>query len=231
MSTRRYSTARVLSGLIAASLAATALAACSTPATDGAAGSSEPAFKANELSGGDAPQSIPTYKRKLGETLDPIGGSEDAWSADVEGGSYTDAALPSSLVFHDIRVGEHEDFNRVILEFKKDPNAEKSGDETPWESKLAWVDAPMTLGKGDALESSGKAFLDITLGRSVMPTSPELEELYFSGEKNMKIGPLEVLVDGTVEGQTHVVIAMDDKHPVQTGFLSRPARFVIDVKK
>lgn len=233
MSIRHPSAARFLSGLLTAGLAATVLVGCSTPGTGGSADASEPAFKANEVSGGDAPQSIPTYKRKVGENLDPISGSNDSWKPEVTIPPSNDPAVPSSLVFHDVRVGEHADFYRVVLEFKKDPSADQSKDaeENPWEANLEWVDAPITLGKGDAMDSSGKAFLDVNVGRSTMPVTPELEELYFAGDKTIKIGPLEVLVDGTVEDQTHVVIAMDQQHPLQAGFLTRPARLVIDVKK
>ncbi|WP_175953518.1 hypothetical protein [Schaalia sp. Marseille-Q2122] len=232
MSTHRYTTARVLSGLLAVGVAATMVAACTAPGTNGSSGAAEPAFKANELSGGDAPQSIPTYTRKVGENLDPIGGGEEAWTLEVGARSIEDSAVPSSLVFHDVRVGEHADFYRVVLEFKKDPSVEATTDQADaWDAELAWVDAPVTLGKGDAMESEGKAFLDVTVGRTVMASTPELEELYFAGAKSVKIGPLEVLVDGTVEDKTHVVISMDEQHPVQTGFLTRPARLVIDVKK
>lgn len=232
MSTHHATAARLLSALVAVSIAATLVAGCSTPGSDSSSGTAEPAFKANELSGGDAPQSIPTYTRKVGENLDPISGGDEAWSLEVGNPSIEDSAVPSSLVFHDVRVGEHADFYRVVLEFKKDPTADSAaGNSSPWDAQLTWVDTPLTLGKGDAMESSGKAFLDVTVGRTVMATTPELEELYFAGTNTMKIGPLEVLIDGTVEDMTHVVISMDEKHPVQAGFLTRPSRLVIDVKK
>lgn len=232
MSPLRHSSTRILSALVAVGLAATALVGCSASDTNSSAGTAESASTPAETTGGDGAQSIPDYKRKADETLEAIGGNDGKWSPDVANMPYKDAALPPALVFHDVRVGEHADFYRVVLEFKKDPTADPSADaKTPWEAGLAWTDTPITLGKGDAMDSSGKAFLDVTLDRTVMATSPELEKIYFAGDKNIAVGPLEVLVDGTVENKTHVVIAMDEKRPIQTAFLTYPARFVIDVKK
>lgn len=142
-----------------------------------------------------------------------IDGPTHQESAPVEG---------SQLIFHDMRVGEHENFYRFVIEF--------SGEGLPgW-----YVDRaaqPLEQGRGLPLKIRGATFLDVGIEGTAMPLEEEDQNVYYSGPPLLNIGPLSIIEDGTFEGRTHVVIGMDQQRVYQIGILEDPMRVVIDIRK
>ena len=114
-------------------------------------------------------------------------------------------------VFHDMRVGDHDGFYRVVVEFT-------GSDDVGWIG--GWTTSPLTQGKGD-----------LNLQGGAMPVSEELAANYYKGPKTLDIGPIRVLENGTFEADTHIVIGMDRKREVTLSALSSPSRVVIDIAK
>lgn len=197
-----------------AAVCAVSVAACSAdvPAT-GAHSSTA----GNELS----------YKVKRGELPEFLG---EEFTTD---GTDTEMAdpLPKTQIFHDVRGGEHPDFYRVIVEFKRDSSAEKITDSPSSITHTQWVTEGTGLGKGDKLNVEGAELLDVVVDNTTTPMDDEQQKFYYAGEKNLKFGPIDVAIDGTYEGKTHVVIGMDRKREYQVTYLTDPTRVVIDLKK
>lgn len=126
------------------------------------------------------------------------------------------------LIFHQMRVGEHATFYRVVIEF--------SGSGQPgW--IMSWAESPVEQARGLPLDVSGTSFLNLAITGTRMPGTDAEQGLYYSGPSNLTVGPLDVVEDGTFEDQTHIVIGMDDVRKFQVGTLTDPVRVVIDVKK
>lgn len=214
---------RVIPTVLITSLALT-ITACSpsTPAPEAQTQSSAAAGVEDTQS-----NALPSYERKRGEALESI---VEEMSDSAQSGTYTSKSLPVTMVFHDVRGGEHTDFYRVVVEFKRDKNPEKRPEDMPLEYAASWVDAPVSQGKGDVLDNSGKAFLDINIPGTTMPAGG-FEPLYYSGEKNLKFGSIDVSVDGSYEGNTHLIVGMDKKREYGMTILEGPTRLVIDIKK
>lgn len=160
----------------------------------------------------------------------------EAWTREAKDVSFESLALPTSFVFHDIRVGEHPDFYRVVVDFKEldgtPLTAEQSPqDRQPWVIYARWTQAPVGQGSGLPLDVAGQTFLDLNISKTSMPASPEVSALYYSGPDRLSLGPLEVDVDHTFESNTHIVIGMDTERDIQMGYLLDPTRLVVDVRK
>ncbi len=126
------------------------------------------------------------------------------------------------LIFHDLRVGEHEGFYRVVVEF--------TGEGEP-----GWVatspEVPIEAGRGEPLDVEGNFFLDLALTGTAIPMDEEDYEAYYAGPKKLTVGPLEVIEDGTFEGATHVVVGLDKMRDIRFERLEDPARFVVDIRR
>lgn len=191
--------------------------------------------------GSSAPQSAENPQSTLPSmpaaptSFSPIIGPE-AWTQDVHPLSFKSRALPTSLVFHNVRIGEHPDFYRVVIDFEEVPGTPLSGEVSgaaakPWKVFAAWSVAPLEQGRGQVLDVAGNAFLDLNISRTSMPASDEVAALYYTGPNVLSHGPLQVRVDHTFEDNTHIVIGMDSRRDVQMGYLLDPTRLVVDVKK
>lgn len=165
----------------------------------------------------------------------PIRG-EHYWTRDVDTITFGDLALPTSMVLHDLRVGEHAAFYRVVLEFASVEGTPLIGDmpeysRDPWRVIARWVDVPVDQLSGFPLEVAGNAFLDLNISHTFTPDSPELVPLLYDGPARLSAGTIEVLNNYTFEGNTHIAIGLDTQRDVQVGYLLEPTRLVIDVKK
>ncbi|WP_022868229.1 AMIN-like domain-containing (lipo)protein [Schaalia vaccimaxillae] len=213
-------------------LVALGLAACSpnSDATSGTQSTASPSAQSQSTqpqssdtsaqSAAAAAQDALTASAKAAEATmtTPING--DAWVTSLEPLEPTYSA--PGLVFHDMRVGEHDGFYRVVIEF--------AGQGTPGLMQ-SWADKPLEQGRGRELPVQGPAWLDLVLTGTTMPVTDGLNALYYDGERQMQIGPLDVREDGTFEDTTHIVIGMDEAREFQIGFLESPARAVIDIRK
>lgn len=121
----------------------------------------------------------------------------------------------------DFRVASHEGFDRVVVEF--------SGDALPgWVT--GWTDAAFSQGKGDPIEVTGPALLDVTLTGTSFPQNDEETALYFAGASSVSAGEIRAVFDSAFEDQTHLVIGMDQQRPYRVSTLTDPVRVVIDVQ-
>ena len=118
-------------------------------------------------------------------------------------------------VFHDLRVGEHETFYRVVVEFT-------GNDDVGWQG--GWTTSPATQGKGDPIDLGTPIYLELALEGGAMPVSEELQ-------RTKEVGPIRVREDGSFEANTHIVIGMDHKREVTLSALSNPSRVVVDIAK
>lgn len=223
--------------------AAWTLALASSLALGVTACTGEPSQSGNQVSGSPGPgPSVSTPPQMMGSPTPTGSAATPTPSADPEaeeaaatspilGDRWTQSATSQEpvrdpdgdgLVFHAMRVAEHEGFYRVVLEF--------SGTGEPgW--NMSWSDQPVEQGRGLPLDITGAAFLDLRITGTTMPVTEEQTEQYYSGPASLTVGPINVVEDGTFEDQTHVVIGMDDVRDFQVGTLEDPARVVIDVKK
>ena len=206
------------------------LGACSTNAEeDGAtnpsseAAQSAPAVgaqSAEHAQSAQAPESgaTPAQIEEENTDISPIAG--EAWVSSAPAVDPVTTEKP--MAFHDLRVGEHETFYRVVVEF--------TGEGTPGYVQ-SWADAPIEQGRGRRLPVEGASFLDLMISGTSMPIDDALAPLSYDGPSNLALGPLDVREDGTFEDTTHIVIGMDAPREFQIGFLEDPVRVVIDVKK
>ncbi len=212
---------RALALLVTAGMA-TSIAACASNDSG-----SQSAAAGTQVAASEGGVDTPSYERKRGEALEPL---LEEWMTGDQTADSTGISLPLNNVFHDVRGGEHPDFYRVIVEFKRDSQPGKRGEEDAMHAEAKWTDAAVSQGKGDKLDNAGQAFLDVVLDGTTMPEG-ELEKLYYAGEKNLTFAPIDVSIDGSYEGRTHVVIGMDKQREYQMSFLEGPTRLVIDIKK
>lgn len=124
------------------------------------------------------------------------------------------------IVFSDVRVAEHEGFDRIVLEF--------SGTGKPgW--AISYVDEAVLDGSGEVVTLAGDATLDIYASNTTAPAPG-----YYSGPARLVAaagGITEVYVVGTFEGGTQVLAGVDGPRAMFRVFaLTHPSRMVVDVE-
>lgn len=123
------------------------------------------------------------------------------------------------LVFTDIRVAEHESFDRIVLEF--------TGTGIPgW--VVNYVDEAVLDGSGIVVRLGRDAILDIYATGTTWP-GPD----YYSGPRRLEAengGVTDIHFGGTFEGYTQVLAGIDgDPVPFRVFALTDPSRLVVDV--
>jgi hypothetical protein len=124
------------------------------------------------------------------------------------------------LVFTDLRVAEHEGFDRIVLMF--------TGTGIPgW--TVNYVDEARRDGSGEAVRLGGDALLTIFASNTTWPAAG-----YYSGPERFEPangGDIDDLyVGGTFEGSTHVIAGIDGGPvPFRVFALADPSRLVVDV--
>jgi len=124
------------------------------------------------------------------------------------------------LVFSDVRVAEHERFDRIVLEF--------TGTGTPgW--VVSYVDQAVLDGSGQVVRLGGNAILDIYASGTTWPAPG-----YYSGPRQFEPenggDVADVHVGGTFEGYTQVLVGIDgDPVPFRVFARGDPSRLVVDV--
>jgi hypothetical protein len=127
---------------------------------------------------------------------------------------------PWDLVLRRVRVGEHEGFDRIVLEF--------TGRGMPgW--AVNYVDRPRLDGSGEHVPLDGEAFLDIFASGTTWSPSDQ-----YDGPLRLRPdhggGVDEVYVGGTFEGDTQVLVGIGSAPvPFRTFVLAGPPRLVVDV--
>ena len=124
------------------------------------------------------------------------------------------------LVLRDVRVAEHESFDRIVLEF--------TGTGIPgWAAN--YVDEAVLDGSGEAVTLGGDTILDIYASGTTWPAAD-----YYSGPRQFEPdngGDIrDVYVAGTFEGYTQVLAGIaGDRVPFRVFALSDPSRLVVDI--
>ena len=124
------------------------------------------------------------------------------------------------LVLMDVRVAEHESFDRIVLEF--------TGTGIPgWAAN--YVDEAVLDGSGEAVTLAGDAILDIYASGTTWPAAD-----HYSGPRQFEPengGDVKgVYVGGTFEGYTQVLAGINgDPVPFRVFALTDPSRLVVDV--
>ena len=213
---------RALGGTLA--VAALLLAACGTDTspTSASDATTSPSPETSETSPGtpsaspsDSPSESPSASAESPSPAPAPDGPPFPESTDPQ------TAEPSGewdLQLVDVRVGEHDGFDRVVLEL--------SGTATPgW--GVAWSDEAVAEGSGDVVPLEGDHVLTISASGTAMPEPG-------SFEVPARLGPAgavaEVQVNGWFEGYTQVFAGVEgDERPFRVFTLTDPPRLVVDI--
>ena len=213
---------RALGGTLAA--AALLLTACGTDTspTSASDATTSPSPETSETSPGtpsaspsDSPSESPSASAESPSPAPAPDGPPFPESTDPQ------TAEPSGewdLQLVDVRVGEHDGFDRVVLEL--------SGTATPgW--GVAWSDEAVAEGSGDVVPLEGDHVLTISASGTAMPEPG-------SFEVPARLGPAgavaEVQVNGWFEGYTQVFAGVEgDERPFRVFTLTDPPRLVVDI--
>ena len=186
--------------------------------------------------GGDDPTTDPTTAAETTDAPTSDEPSDDASSDEAteapsdegadgppfpdEVADQTGDATDAELVLTDVRAAEHPEFDRLVLEFE--------GEGAPgW--RVGYVDSAATAGKGDPIELEGDALLSV-VATHVMPNDMSG---YYDGPRQFEPDTEvidDVFVDGTFEGETVVVLGLDEVEVFRVFTLTEPTRLVVDVQ-
>ena len=206
---------RALTALLGKVAVVALLASCATDADDPArtAGTPDATTPTGASSPGSTPDSTGT------PAVDPTGSAPSPSTTALQTG---EPLGDGGLVLTTVRVGAHEGFDRVVMEF--------TGDGAPgWAAN--YVDKARRDGSGEVVALAGDAFLDIYASGT---TYPSPDATYYQGPRRIELangGSLaEVFVSGTFEGYTQVLAGIDGgPAPFRVFALSDPARLVVDI--
>ena len=215
----RRRTSRTTTALVTITAAAALLAGCSND--DGGNQATEPSTTQSTASE-EPTTETPTSEEPTSQQ--PTAAPSDEPTADLEpfpdttsdqSSDPTDAAL----LLVDVRVAEHEGFDRLVLEFEGDG-------EPGWQ--VGFVDSASTEGAGDPIQLEGDAILQV----SATHTMPNDMSGYYDGPQQIDadLSSIEdVFVDGSFEGYTTVYLGLDEEVPFRVFTLTDPSRLVVDV--
>jgi hypothetical protein len=171
---------------------------------------------------GTAPPVDATGVSTTSETETSHHPDSDPSASDLPTAGTSSDAEPSGawdLVLTDVRVAEHESFDRIVLEFK--------GTGTPGWS-VHYVDEAVLEGSGERVPLDGDAVLDLSASGTVWPAPG-----YYDGPRRLEpaTGVVDdVYVAGTFEGYTQVLVGIGGHRvPFRTFTLAGPPRLVVDV--
>jgi hypothetical protein len=132
-----------------------------------------------------------------------------------------EASADAAVTVHDIRVGAHDGFDRVVFEV--------GGIGTPgWD--VRYVAAARSQGSGDPVDVAGDAVLQVTLTGAGYPYETGVEE--YTGPSLKADGTsavTEVVYDATYEGTSTAFVGTRAKNPFRVYALQSPTRIVLEV--
>ena len=211
---------RALCGSLAA--AVLLLTACGTDASPTSA--SDRSTSSPESS--KAPSATPSESPSESPSASPSAESPSSTPPTADGPPFPQSTEPQTaepsgdwdLQLVDVRVGDHDGFDRVVLEL--------SGTTTPgW--GVAWGDEAVAEGSGEVVPLDGDHVLTISASGTAMPERG-------SYEAPQRLGPAGdiagVHVNGWFEGYTQVFAGIEgDERPFRVFTLTDPPRLVVDV--
>ncbi|QYH20205.1 hypothetical protein JKI95_04555 [Corynebacterium aquatimens] len=127
---------------------------------------------------------------------------------------------PALLAVAGVRVGNHQGFDRVVVDLE--------GDGDPgW--YVAYTSAPMVGTTGRALAVSGNAFLNINVDGTVPPAELNLEGPVTVDRSGATGNVVEAVPAGTFDGRSQIVVGLRSEAPYSVQVLEDPKRLVIDI--
>ncbi len=195
----------------------------------GSAGSSTPssttssasASSSSEQQPSTSPSSSPSEQDGTDDGTDGDGTPQPPFPANTE--PDTQQASPDAFgTITEIRVGHHDGFDRVVLEY--------AGPGTPgWD--VRYVDQPTRQGSGEPVDLPGEAALQVAVRGVGNPPDTGIAE--YSGPQRLSAGDTtvvtEVFFDGTFEGVTALVVGTEARNPFRVYSMTDPVRIVIEV--
>ena len=203
-------------------LAATAsmLAACGSGSEDDPTGVTlEPTTEPTTVETTDEPTTDePTTDDPTSQAPSDEEGDGPAWP---EGTDDQDAtAFDAELLFTDLRVAEHDGYDRLVLEFEGEG-------EPGW--AVRYVTEAVQEGSGNPIEIDADALLQVAATHTMTSDM----DGYYDGplllEPDLEAID-EVAVDGSFEGYTTVYLGLDDVAVFRVFTLTDPSRLVVDVQ-
>ncbi|MDO5031656.1 hypothetical protein [Corynebacterium sp.] len=128
---------------------------------------------------------------------------------------------PADLVPVDVRVGHHEGFDRVVIEF--------TGQGTPG-FYTQYTDSPAAQGSGHPVDYPGSTALVLGVEGTPWPSTPEKEAAFITPQTFPGAGNVVgVVYTSTFEAQSQFVIGLHAKAPHAVSVLEKPTRLVVDL--
>ncbi|WP_372593771.1 hypothetical protein [Actinotalea sp.] len=133
-----------------------------------------------------------------------------------------EATGPDVGTLSDLRIGAHQGFDRLVLEF--------DGPDTPrWH--VRYVDSAVADGSGFVLPVDGGAILEITCFPVSLPFDGRDP---YDGPSSLRVAGTRAIVElswwSIYEGDLQAFVGVDREHPFRAYALHDPARIVIDVR-
>jgi hypothetical protein len=218
---RRTTTGRAAYAVLTIATASLLLTACGT-------GSDVSRTSADDVGGGGAGGAARSQERsKPSPEPEPSDSPGSPSSPAPDGPEFPTSTDPQTaeptgdwdLQLQDVRTGEHDGFDRVVLEF--------SGTAGPgW--GVAWSEKAVAEGSGEVVPLDGDRVLTISASGTAMPEPG-------SFEVPQRLGPsgdvAEVQVNGWFEGYTQVFAGFQgEERPFRVFALADPPRLVVDVR-
>lgn len=202
---------RATTVLLKAAAVVPLLAACGTGGGDPTSETATPQEPTSDVSTTDAPSTGAPAEDATGRS--PAFPESTARQTAKNSGKW-------DLVLSDVRVAEHESYDRIVLEF--------TGTGIPgWAAN--YVDEAVLDGSGEAVTLGGDAMLDVYASGTTWPTADHYGgPMQFEPENGGDI--TDVHVGGTFEGYTQVLAGIDGGAvPFRVFALTDPSRLVVDV--
>lgn len=151
-----------------------------------------------------------------GDDLEPLDGepSTDLREADAE---------PGMLAVTEVRIGQHDGFDRVVFELAGNGRAGWS---------VAYTDEALAQGSGAPVEVDGNAVLSVAIsGVAFPPDLPDSIEVWDEERLGARSGGVivEVVDDTVFEGQHTFFVGTTGERPFLVERLEDPQRIVIDL--
>lgn len=176
---------------------------------------SESSTESSEMSEGEAGENSNYADAEQGEPSLDI-----PWQTEA---SESPEDQQTSLLAHDFRVGLHDDYYRIVVEFV--------GEGTPGWS-INWVEESTEIGRGEPLPIPQGNVLDIMINGASWPVVKGAPEYYYNGPADKRLDD-DVIAwfDGAFESQTHVAVSSDKVREYRVFTLESPKRLVVDLKR
>ncbi len=219
--------ARATSGYLAPAALALAgalvLASCSSPQPQEVE-QSAPEQSATTQS---APQSQVTETQSEAEEVDAVQSSDalpepitdDYWqmTADADPGEGSETAA----VITDLVAEAGDGYDRIVVEFTG---------EGPVGWHAAYSEQAIEQARGEVIDISGPAYLDLNITGTSIPLSDDDYAVYYEGG-SVSVGDVTATLDSVFEGVTHIVVGMPQPRAFDIYMLFDPLRVVVDLEK